>query len=195
MKKLLFLSAFLFGLSLNACVTEQHQTTTSTPGSINGLSNSCGTVLGSACSDGEYCNLEIGQCNVADASGVCQPQPTACTREYRPVCGCDAKTYGNSCAAAAAGISIDHEGECVQQKSCGGISGIECETGNFCEFTEGHCGAADQSGQCKPRPEVCTLEYDPVCGCDSKTYSTACNAAAAGISINHRGECKSHGNN
>ncbi|MEA3291253.1 MAG: hypothetical protein U9Q71_02950 [Pseudomonadota bacterium] len=33
-----------------------------------------------------------------------------------------------------------------------------------------------------PRPEVCTLEYDPVCGVTrdgkTKTYATACNACS-----------------
>ena len=43
----------------------------------------------------------------------------------------------------------------------------------------------------KPKPEVvCTAQYDPVCGCNGKTYGNACVADAMGIRVVYKGECK-----
>lgn len=36
---------------------------------------------------------------------------------------------------------------------------------------------------------VCTMQYDPVCGCNQKTYSNACMAQCHGITKYVKGEC------
>lgn len=64
---------------------------------------------------------------------------------------------------------------------CGGIAGLTCPGGMFCDFPNGMCGHNDAMGTCRLIPEVCTHECVQVCGCDGRTYCNACLANAAGI--------------
>jgi hypothetical protein len=75
--------------------------------------NTCGGIAGIPCpGPNQYCDFGTGNCGVADAQGTCKTKPQFCPFIFAPVCGCDGKTYGNSCQAAAAGASIDHQGRC-----------------------------------------------------------------------------------
>ncbi len=75
---------------------------------------------------------------------------------------------------------------------CGGIAGISCKVeGDYCRIFPGDCTSlADAAGICSPKPQMCTMQYDPICGCDGKTYGNACTAASQGASIASQGACR-----
>lgn len=72
---------------------------------------------------------------------------------------------------------------------CGGIGGIQCADELLCVQTPGTCNVNDAGGSCIDPPEVCTWDWDPVCGCDGVTYNNECRANAAGATIDHVGTC------
>lgn len=182
------------------------------------------------CQSGEYCG-GVG-CGTA---GACATRPTACTAVYRPVCGCNNTTYGNDCAAAAAGVRVASTGACATVDAgsadtgatCGAVTcaagmtcctdptapsfgrcydvrclaccmgrptvdagttrcrrNADCGADQYCAADA--CGAA---GTCAVRPTVCTREFNPVCGCDGRTYSNPCVARAAGENVASPGAC------
>jgi len=78
----------------------------------------CGGIAGFRCGDGLFCDFPLeAHCGAADQTGTCQPTPGACTRIYKPVCGCDDHTYPTECVAHASGVSVAHEGECKESSN------------------------------------------------------------------------------
>ena len=63
------------------------------------------------CDDASFCSKPDGDC---EANGECLPRPEVCVDVVDPVCGCDGKTYRNSCEAAAAGVTLLHDGACEE---------------------------------------------------------------------------------
>jgi hypothetical protein len=67
---------------------------------------------------------------------------------------------------------------------------FDCEADLFCKREiDANCGRADASGTCTVIPMVCTADVKPVCGCDGRTYSNACVAAAGSMSVDYEGAC------
>lgn len=63
-----------------------------------------------------------------------------------------------------------------------------CSSSEFCASES--MGCSEVSGTCEARPEICTQQFQPVCGCDGATYSDRCAASASGVSIATAGACE-----
>ncbi|KAL8437342.1 hypothetical protein Efla_004300 [Eimeria flavescens] len=85
---------------------------------------------------------------------------TVCPSLYEPVCGSDGRTYGNSCMARKAKVSIASTGSC--SGSSGSSSGSSCS---------------------------CSLDYSPVCDTKGRTHQNSCTLKCAGASLAYAGAC------
>lgn len=160
-----------------------------------------------------YCNTCLAHANSIDVAaddrscraGSCRPM------DARGMGDCDlafgfawngvrcATVSGCSCIGDECGALYDRSEACelaydgcadepAPGATCGTIAGLVCNREEYCDY-DPSCTIPDAAGTCMRRPEVCSGLYDPVCGCDGRTYGNACNAASAGMDVASMGEC------
>jgi hypothetical protein len=156
--------------------------------------DACGGIQGIACADeNDFCNWPAGNCNADDMAGVCTEVTEMCNRLLAPVCGCDGVTYPNDCHRVNARVQKEHEGSCEdeEQEICGGIRGLQCSRRrDFCDWPAGNCNAADMQGVCVPVLGACAEIFDPVCGCNGRTYGNDCERINARVKKQSDGACQ-----
>jgi hypothetical protein len=98
----------------NACAANMGSVSVDYVGECVQKGAQCGGLAGFVCPKGFYCDFPPeAMCGYADGSGTCQPVPQGCPQDETGACGCDGKTYPNSCYANAAGSGVLHAGPCA----------------------------------------------------------------------------------
>lgn len=89
---------------------------------------------------------------------------------------------------------IDTAGAVGVGKTCGGLGGIACDAGLFCDHKPYECRIMDASGTCVQIPVFCPLTQSSVglqvCGCNGTSYWDDCERVKAMAQKNHNGPCK-----
>jgi len=140
----------------------------------------------SHCPEGSTCDFAAGRCRDDHpfiACGIDEQCPLdhyccgivgACMRDDCPDC----------CFVPPTGTWYP----CLRNEDCRDpYSGFERGPSRFyCDYGSPACGG---EGGCRDRMSSCGGELVPVCGCDGTSYSNACWASEAGVSIASNGAC------
>jgi hypothetical protein len=137
----------------------------------------CGTTSFCAsvrCAPGTYC---------CESRRACIPMEEACS----PTGACSNDSHCASGYLCCAGTGRCYNAACL---GCCMVVSTPCTSNSDCRSTQYCAGSGcGTRGTCQDRPTLCLDVYRPVCGCDGRTHSNDCYAAAAGVRVASNGPC------
>ncbi len=129
---------------------------------------------GSDCAVGEYCASDgVGLCI---GSGKCVAKPGMCPMVMDPVCGCDDKTYSNSCVANEAGQNVAAKGSCTGLTWYLGCGAPVCKGWEAKPGVPLCAGGQKETASCSTAGQVC----DPQDGCNALLQCTGTDPKLVG---------------
>ncbi|XP_046396911.1 agrin-like [Ischnura elegans] len=134
------------------------------------------------------------ECVEKGGEAVCEcPPPASCPSDFSPVCGSDGVSYPNECRLRLAACEKRKDLKVLYGGQCDGCERKRCEHYSRCEAGNGLGGEA----RCIcPGPCPDTMEDNPVCGTDGKTYRSECDLQVASckseefIAVTYEGDCE-----
>ena len=181
MRTTIFLSALLMTLTAVACGGSDDTTDETTEGA--GGAGAAGASAGNGGTAGSGPAGKGGTAGTAGSSGS-----TAGNGGTAGGAGKGGSSAGSGGSSAGSGGSSAGSGGSAGTGSTAKCSpSMPCVSDEYCDYSDQLCGKSPYVGHCKTRPQGCSLNLQPACGCDGKVYGNACNAYAAGVDISNAG--------